>query len=88
MEPIGEFKTTPLVSTSLGSGTLPIVSVDEVPFDFRYERFYTTKDSFGNEVEVAETEVVLDIDGAHGALSRCRQPRGAGSRRSTPSTAT
>ncbi|WP_377287817.1 ATP-binding protein [Rhizobium sp. SG2393] len=63
VEPIGEFKTTPLVSTSLGSGTLPIVSVDEVPFDFRYERFYTTKDSFGNEVEVAETEVVLDIDG-------------------------
>ncbi len=63
VEPIGEFKTPPLVSTSLGSGTLPIVSVDEVPFDFRYERFYTTKDSFGNEVEVAETEVVLDIDG-------------------------
>ncbi len=63
VEPIGEFNTPPLVSTSLGSGKLPIVSVDEVPFDIRYERFYTTRDSFGNEVEVAETEVVLDIQG-------------------------
>ncbi|PYE28768.1 signal transduction histidine kinase [Rhizobium sp. PP-WC-2G-219] len=63
VEPIGEFNTPPLVSTSLGSGKLPIVSVDDVPFDIRYERFYTTLDSFGNEVEVAETEVVLDIQG-------------------------
>jgi signal transduction histidine kinase len=63
VEPIGEFNTPPLVSTSLGSGKLPIVSVDDVPFDIRYERFYTTRDSFNNEVEVAETEVVLDIQG-------------------------
>ncbi|KQY19753.1 ATP-binding protein [Rhizobium sp. Root482] len=63
VEPIGEFDTPPLVSTSLGSGKLPIVSIDEVPFDIRYERFYTTVDSFNNEVEVAETEVVLDIQG-------------------------
>ncbi|OJF97390.1 sensor histidine kinase [Pararhizobium antarcticum] len=63
VEPIGEFDTPPLMSTSLGSGTLPIASVDEVPFDIRYERFYTTADSFGNLVEVAETEVVLDIQG-------------------------
>ncbi|MFB2551023.1 ATP-binding protein [Ensifer soli] len=63
VEPIGEFDTPALMSTSLGSGKLPIVSVEEVPFDLRYERFYTTQDSFGNSVEVAETEVVLDIDG-------------------------
>ncbi len=63
VEPIGEFNTPPLMSTSLGSGKLPIASVDEVPFDIRYERFYTTADSFGNLVEVAETEVVLDIQG-------------------------
>ncbi|MFP5075720.1 ATP-binding protein [Rhizobium sp. YIM 134829] len=63
VEPIGEFNTPPLVSTSLGSGKLPIVSVDQVPFDIRYERFYTTRDSFGNEVEVAETEVILDLQG-------------------------
>ena len=58
-----EFNTPPLISTSLGSGKLPIASVDEVPFDIRYERFYTTVDSFNNDVEVAETEVVLDIQG-------------------------
>jgi signal transduction histidine kinase len=63
VEPIGEFDTPTLMSTSLGNGKLPIPSVDEVPFDIRYERFYTTTDSFGNSVEVAETEVVLDIQG-------------------------
>ncbi|WFU48456.1 ATP-binding protein [Sinorhizobium terangae] len=69
VEPIGEFDTPPLLSTSLGSAKLPIASVDEVPFDIRYERFYTTMDPFGNEVEVAETEVVLDIQG-HAARFR------------------
>ena len=63
VEPIGEFNTPPLMSTSLGSGKLPIASLDEVPFDIRYERFYTTVNSFNKEVEVAETEVVLDIQG-------------------------
>ncbi|RDL52446.1 Virulence sensor histidine kinase PhoQ [Ensifer sp. M14] len=63
VDPIGEFDTPPLISTSLGNAKLPIASVDEVPFDTGYVRFYTTKDPFGNEVEVAETEVVLDIQG-------------------------
>ncbi|MFK0275070.1 signal transduction histidine kinase [Ensifer sp. KUDG1] len=63
VDPIGEFDTPPLISTSLGNGKLPIASVDEVPFDTGYVRFYTTKDPFGNEVEVSETEVVLDIQG-------------------------
>ncbi len=63
VDPIGEFDTPPLISTSLGNGKLPIASVDEVPFDTGYVRFYTTEDPFGNEVEVSETEVVLDIQG-------------------------
>ncbi|OCP00421.1 MULTISPECIES: HAMP domain-containing sensor histidine kinase [unclassified Ensifer] len=63
VDPIGEFDTPPLISTSLGNGKLPIASVDEVPFDTGYVRFYTTKDPFDNEVEVSETEVVLDIQG-------------------------
>ncbi|OOG66916.1 histidine kinase [Sinorhizobium sp. A49] len=63
VDPIGEFDTPPLISTSLGNAKLPIASVDEVPFDTGYVRFYTTKDPFANEVEVAETEVVLDIQG-------------------------
>ncbi|OLP61864.1 histidine kinase [Xaviernesmea oryzae] len=69
VEPIGEFNTPPLASTSLGTGKLPIASVDQVPFDIRYERFYTTHDSFNNKVEVAETEVVLDLQG-HAARFR------------------
>lgn len=63
VDPIGEFDTPPLISTSLGNGKLPIASVDDVPFDTGYVRFYTTTDPFGNEVEVSETEVVLDIQG-------------------------
>lgn len=78
VEPIGEFDTPPLISTSLGTAKLPIVSVDEVPFDIRYERFYTTTDPFGNEVEVAETEVVLDIQGHAARFSDRRKSRGAG----------
>lgn len=62
-EPIGNFNTQPLYSTSLGSGELPVASVKDVPFDTSYERFYTVQDPFGNQVEVAETEVVLDIEG-------------------------
>src|SRR5690606_379361 len=61
---IGEtFSSEPLTSASLGSGSIPIPDTDGIPFDTRYERFYTTRDSFTNEVEVVETEVVLDDDG-------------------------
>ncbi|MCP8897016.1 HAMP domain-containing histidine kinase [Shinella daejeonensis] len=64
VEPIGEtFSSEPLTSASLGSGSIPIPDTDGIPFDTRYERFYTTRDSFTNEVEVVETEVVLDDDG-------------------------
>jgi signal transduction histidine kinase len=35
----------------------------EAPFDKNYERYYIVTDSFGNRVQVAETEVVLDTDG-------------------------
>ena len=64
VEPIGEnFDTPPLTSTSLGTATVPITSTEAFPFDTRYERYYTTVDSVGNTVEVAETEVVLDEEG-------------------------
>ncbi|MDX3927431.1 MAG: HAMP domain-containing sensor histidine kinase [Shinella sp.] len=64
VEPIGDnFQTQPLSSSSLGSGSVPIPSTDAIPFDTRYERYYTTRDSFGNDVEVVETEVVLDEEG-------------------------
>ncbi|MGJ7037622.1 signal transduction histidine kinase [Shinella sp. BE166] len=64
VEPIGgALATETLTSSSLGIGSIPIPDTDSIPFDTRYERFYTTIDSFGNEVEVGETEVVLDGEG-------------------------
>jgi signal transduction histidine kinase len=64
VEPIGgALATETLTSSSLGIGSIPIPDTDSIPFDTRYERFYTTIDSFGNEVEVGETEVVLDDEG-------------------------
>ncbi|MDI7861251.1 HAMP domain-containing histidine kinase [Rhizobiaceae bacterium n13] len=63
VEPLGTFATTPLVSSSLGNSNLKVPSVIEVPFDRNYERFYVSKDEAGNDVQVAETEVVLDQEG-------------------------
>ena len=64
VEPIGgALATETLTSASLGTGSIPIPDTDSIPFDTRYERFYTTIDSFGNDVEVGETEVVLDDEG-------------------------
>ncbi|WP_242221458.1 ATP-binding protein [Shinella zoogloeoides] len=64
VEPIGgALEGEALTSSSLGTGSIPIPDTDSIPFDTRYERFYTTVDSFGNEVEVVETEVVLDDEG-------------------------
>lgn len=63
VEPLGNFQTAPLVSSSLGVSTLPVPSILDAPFDNRYERFYAVTDEAGNKVRVAETEVVLDGEG-------------------------
>ncbi|NTJ63689.1 HAMP domain-containing histidine kinase [Agrobacterium rhizogenes] len=63
VEPLGTYTATPLVSPSLGASNLPVLSVLEAPFDKNYERYYIVTDAFGNRVQVAETEVVLDTDG-------------------------
>jgi signal transduction histidine kinase len=63
VEPLGTYTAAPLVSPSLGAANLPVLSVLEAPFDKNYERYYIVTDSFGNRVQVAETEVVLDTDG-------------------------
>lgn len=69
VEPLGDFATPALVSSSLGVSGLPVPSILEAPFDRRYERFYNVKDSSGRRVQVAETEVVLDGEG-HAARFR------------------
>ena len=63
VEPLGTYTAAPLVSPSLGAANLPVLSVLEAPFDKNYERYYIVTDAFGNRVQVAETEVVLDTDG-------------------------
>lgn len=67
VEPLGNFQTAPLVSSSLGVASLPVPSIIDAPFDNRYERFYAVTDEAGNKVRVAETEVVLDGEAARRA---------------------
>lgn len=69
VEPLGDFKSAPISSISLGSGSVPIAATKAHPFDNHYERFYPEKDSFRNDVLVAETEVLLDTEG-HAARFR------------------
>ena len=69
VQPLGDFKSPPLASISLGEGSVPVAGTAEHPFDSHYQRFYRARDSFGNAVEVAETEVLLDNDG-HAARFR------------------
>ena len=63
VEPLGNFQTAPLVSSSLGVSTLPVPGILDAPFDNRYERYYVITDDANNRVQVAETEVVLDGEG-------------------------
>ena len=63
VEPLGNFQTAQLVSSSLGVSKLAVPSILDVPFDNRYERYYTLTDQAGNRIQVAETEVVLDGEG-------------------------
>lgn len=60
VEPLGDFAAAPLASTSLGMAELAVPSLEQVPFDEHYERFYPMVDAVGNKLLVAETEVVLD----------------------------
>ena len=63
IEPLGTFAASPISSPSLGVSKIAVPSILAVPFDNRYERFYPLTDAFGNNVLVAETEVVLDGEG-------------------------
>ncbi len=63
IEPLGTFAAGALSSPSLGVSKIAVPSILAVPFNNRYERFYPVTDAFGNNVLVAETEVVLDSEG-------------------------
>jgi signal transduction histidine kinase len=63
VEPLGNYATAPLASASLGVANLAVPDVEVTPFDQNYERFYEMVDEVGNQIRVAETEVVLDDQG-------------------------
>ncbi len=63
IEPLGTFAARPLSSSSLGTSNINVPSIVTVPFNNRYERFYPASDAYGNQVLIAETEVVLDGEG-------------------------
>ncbi|MCR9139045.1 MAG: ATP-binding protein [Alphaproteobacteria bacterium] len=56
-------------SVSLSGQNVAIADVAEVPFNSRYERVYSSKDSNGRSVLVSETEVLL---GDQGEVARFR----------------
>lgn len=63
VEPLGNYATAPLASASLGVANLAVPDVEVTPFDQNYERYYEMTDEVGNQIRVAETEVVLDDQG-------------------------
>lgn len=63
VEPLGNYATAPLASASLGVANLAVPDVEVTPFDQNYERYYEMTDDVGNQIRVAETEVVLDDQG-------------------------
>ena len=63
VEPLGNYATAPLASASLGVANLAVPDVELTPFDQNYERYYEMGDELGNQIRIAETEVVLDDQG-------------------------
>lgn len=63
VEPLGNYATAPLASASLGVANLAVPDVEQTPFDQNYERYYEMTDEVGNNIRIAETEVVLDDQG-------------------------
>ncbi len=60
VEPLGDYKTEPLRSDSFEGVTVPTLPNAVAPYNSRFERYYPTQDSLGNDVMVAEAEILLD----------------------------
>ena len=63
VEPVKPYAVEPLKSSSAENLDLPMSPLKSIPFNRRYERFYTVQDAHNNDVEVAETEVEMDEAG-------------------------
>ncbi|MEX3008085.1 ATP-binding protein [Hoeflea sp. TYP-13] len=66
---IGNGPQDRIASVSLGDRTVAAISTQVAPFNERYERIYRSSDSTGQELMVAETEVLL---GDNGEIARFR----------------
>ncbi|MCP4315202.1 MAG: GHKL domain-containing protein [Hyphomicrobiales bacterium] len=66
---IGNGPSDGIASVSLGDRTVDAVSTQIAPFNERYERIYRSSDSTGQELMIAETEVLL---GDNGEIARFR----------------
>ncbi len=60
VEPIAPYRAEPLYSASFEGVSVPTLANSLVPFNGRFERYYATRDSVGNEVRVVEAEILLD----------------------------
>lgn len=69
VEPLGELKGPRLASISIGETKIASPSIEQLPFNERYQRSYPAMDAEGNSLQVIETEVELDSQG-HAARFR------------------
>ncbi|KGF68217.1 histidine kinase [Hoeflea sp. BAL378] len=69
VEPLGALDGPRLASISIGETVIVPPSIEELPFNARYQRSYPAVDAEGNRLEIIETEVELDSQG-HAARFR------------------
>ena len=60
--PLGDYKAEKRMSDNMAGIDVPSVTGDIVPFNPRFERYYATTDSAGNNVRVSEAEISVEED--------------------------
>jgi signal transduction histidine kinase len=60
--PLGDYKTARRASDNMTGVEVPAPPNSEVPFNTRFERYYSAKDSAGNDVRVSEAEISMQED--------------------------
>jgi signal transduction histidine kinase len=60
--PLGDYKADKRASDNMAGVEVPTVSGNVIPFNPRFERYYSTTDSAGNEVRVSEAEINVEED--------------------------
>lgn len=60
--PLGDYKADRRTSDNMAGIEVATPPNTEVPFNTRFERYYSAKDSAGNDVRVAEAEISIEED--------------------------